>query len=370
MTSDLSLEVSVDDQQLRVLRGGQTLRSFTISTATKGVGFQPGSYRTPTGNFLIADKIGADAPTGTIFRSREPRGCWTADGPPTDDDLILTRILRVQGLDPANANSYGRYIYLHGTNREDLLGQPNSHGCIRMGNHDVIELFDLVEPGTPLKILPPTRQRGKLVFFDCDSTLSAIEGIDELARFRGEEVFQEVVALTDAAMNGEIPLHEVFPRRMNIIRPDRAACEAVARRYVETVTPGAAGVVARFKADGWIPVILSGGFAPLIEPLARFLGISHVEAVPLHLNDDGSYAGYGEDYPTTRNGGKNEIIREWKDAMQPFKVIMVGDGVSDLETKPDVDLFIGFGGVVQRPVVRASADAWIEEMSDFATVKI
>ncbi|QUE53279.1 HAD-IB family phosphatase [Luteolibacter ambystomatis] len=221
-----------------------------------------------------------------------------------------------------------------------------------------------------MTITPPSNHRGKLFFFDCDSTLSTIEGIDELARVRGEKVYQDVVALTHAAMNGEIPLTDVFPRRMEIIQPDLETCEAVASLYIETITPGVRELVERLKADGWTLIILSGGFAPLIEPLARELGIDHVEAVPLHLDPEGRYAGYGSDYPTTRNGGKNEIIREWKAALRPNKVVMMGDGVSDLETKPDVDLFIGFGGVVRRPLVMNGSDLWIEKMSDFATDRI
>lgn len=370
MSTDLRLEVSVDDQQMRVFLGTDLVRTYIISTATKGVGFQPGSFRTPTGNFRIADKIGNGAPSGTIFKSREAEGVWTTDSPPTCDDLILTRILRIAGLDPENANSYDRYIYIHGTNREDLLGQPNSHGCIRMGNADVIELFDLVEPGVPMVITPPAKNRGKLFFFDCDSTLSTIEGIDELARVRGEKVYEDVVALTNAAMNGEIPLTDVFPQRMEIIQPDRATCEAVARLYIETITPGVPELVERLKAEGWTVVILSGGFAPLIEPLARELGIDHVEAVPLHLDPEGRYTGYGSDYPTTRNGGKNEIIREWKSALRPNKTVMMGDGVSDLETKPDVDLFVGFGGVARRPLVMKGASIWVEQMSDFETDRL
>ena len=208
----------------------------------------------------------------------------------------------------------------------------------------------------------PTISRGKLLFLDCDSTLSAIEGIDELARARGEEVFARVVALTNAAMNGEIPIHEVFPRRMEMIRPDRGLCDRVAARYIEEVVTGAREFIAEAKAGGWVPVILSGGFAPLILPLAGDLGVEHVEAVPIHFNSDGSYAGYGEDYPTTRNLGKNEIIRAWRKANEPERVVMVGDGVSDLETKPDVDLFVGFGGVVERPVVRKGCDFWLADM--------
>lgn len=367
MSSDLRLHISIDDQKLLVLDHDRLIREFIISTATKGVGFKEGSYRTPTGRFRIAEKIGEGVELGTTFVARVPVGVWLPEGPVLDDDLILTRILRLEGLDPDNANTFDRFIYLHGTNREDLLGQPASHGCIRMANQDIIELFDLVEPGTPLEIAPPTQPRGKLFFVDCDSTLSSIEGIDELARARGQSVFEDVVALTNAAMNGEIPLDEVFPRRMEIIRPDKASCDAVAKLYIETITPGARDLISRLKQEGWTPVILSGGFAPLIQPLARELGIEHVEAVPLHLLEDGTYGGYGNDYPTTRGGGKNEIIREWKAAMLPTSVIMMGDGASDLETQPDVNLFVGYGGVVQRPKVKAGAGLWIEQMADFVT---
>ena len=86
------------------------------------------------------------------------------------------------------------------------------------------------------------------------------------------------------------------------------------------------------------------------------------------IHENGTYSGYGNDYPTTRNGGKNEIIREWKAALLPERVIMMGDGASDLETQPDVNLFVGYGGVVQRPKVKAGADVWIEQMAEFATV--
>lgn len=368
MSSDLRLQVSIDDQTLRLLNADGLLRQFIISTAVKGVGFKEGSFRTPTGRFQIAEKIGDGRPAGTIFEAREPAGLWSPDQPATESDLILTRILRIEGLDPENSNTFQRFIYLHGTNREDLLGRPASHGCIRMANQDIIELFDLVQPGTPLEIVSPVRQGGKLIFFDCDSTLSSIEGIDELARARGEDVFDNVVSLTNSAMNGEVPLDDVFPRRMEIIRPDRETCEQVARLYIETITPGSRDLVARLQKEGWTIVILSGGFAPLIEPMARELGIKHIEAVPLFLNPDGTYAGYGSDYPTTRTGGKNEIIREWRSAMRPEQVIMVGDGASDLETQPDVDLFVGYGGVVARPRVKSGAGVWIEQMDDLKTV--
>ncbi len=360
MNSPIALIVSLDDQKLKLMRDGQCVREFSVSTAAKGMGFEEGSFRTPTGRFRIAEKIGDGLPQGTIFNCRVPVGAW--DGRASEGDLILSRILRLDGLDEDNKNTMERYVYIHGTNQENLLGSPASHGCVRLSNADVVELFDRVGEGDVVEILPATRPRGKLFFMDCDSTLSTIEGIDELARARGGDVFSKVAGLTNAAMNGEIPIHEVFPRRMEMIRPDRALCDEIAARYVETVVPGAAEFVAEAKADGWMPVVLSGGFAPLIVPLARLLGIAHVEAVPICFNEDGTYAGYGTDYPTTRNLGKNEVIRAWKRAMLPERVVMIGDGVSDLETKPDVDLFVGFGGVVAREPVETGCDFWLEHM--------
>ncbi len=357
------LEVSIDDQTLQVFEGDPCICQFAISTAVKGMGFTLDSYRTPTGRFQIVEKIGAGMASGTLFKMRVPVGLWQP-GDAADCDYVLSRILRLDGMDPANSNTFARSIYIHGTHREDQLGHPASHGCIRLGNAAMIELFDLVDEGTELIIHPATQRRGKLFFIDCDSTLSTIEGIDELARGKGDDVFAQVVALTNAAMNGEIPISEVFPRRMELIQPDRKLAAKVAAHYLATVVPGAVEMIREMKQDGWLPVILSGGFTPLIQPLARHLAIDHVEAVPLHFHDDGSYRGYGTDYPTTRNLGKNEVIREWKKALLPERVIMLGDGVSDLETRPDVDVFIGFGGVVARPIVAKGCDYWLTDMSD------
>ncbi|MEO8615824.1 MAG: HAD-IB family phosphatase [Luteolibacter sp.] len=357
------IEVSIDDQTLKLIEGDQCVREFNISTAAKGMGFVKDSYRTPTGRFRIHEKIGDGEACGTIFKMRVPVAHWSS-GDEMGKDLVLTRVIRLEGLDPENANTLERNIYIHGTNREDRIGQPASMGCIRMGNAEMIELYDRVNVGTEMKIHPATRRHGKLLFIDCDSTLSTIEGIDELARAKGADVFAQVVALTDAAMNGEVPIHEVFPRRMEMIRPDRALCDRVAALYVETMVPGVDEFIRDLKNEGWLPVILSGGFAPLIMPLARLLGIDHVEAVPLYFDESGNYIDYGRDYPTTRNLGKNEVIREWSEALLPERVVMIGDGVSDLETKPDVDHFIGFGGVVVRPKVQQGCDFWLVDMND------
>ncbi|MES2981097.1 MAG: HAD-IB family phosphatase [Verrucomicrobiota bacterium] len=363
MNDNPRLEISLDDQTLRVITGESTLKTFRISSSAKGMGFIEGSYRTPTGNFEICEKIGADTPIRTIFKARKPEGIWNPEST-YDEDLVLTRILRLAGKDPENQNTYDRFIYIHGTNHEDKIGSPTSHGCIRLSNDDMIELFDIIPTQTEVFIHPMKQPKGKLLFLDCDSTLSSIEGIDELARLSDPAIFEEVVNLTNAAMNGDVPLNEVFKKRMEIIRPSLDMVRIVSQCYLDHLVAGAEKLIQHAREHGWIPVILSGGFEPIIRPFADQLGIEHVEAVPLYFDISGNYAGYGEDYPTTRNLGKNEIIQQWKSAMLPEKVIMIGDGTSDLETQPDVDLMIGFGGVVSRDKVRQGANLWITRLDD------
>lgn len=106
--------------------------------------------KTPTGRFRIAEKIGAGMPLGTVFKARQPVKVTKAML--RDEDLVMTRILWLDGLDPGNANTHERFIYIHGTNHEEKLGEPASHGCIRMRGADLVELFERVEVGTPVAI--------------------------------------------------------------------------------------------------------------------------------------------------------------------------------------------------------------------------
>lgn len=204
----------------------------------------------------------------------------------------------------------------------------------------------------------------RLIIFDCDSTLSAIEGIDELARVRGPKVFAEVEAMTHAAMEGKIAVEDVFARRLAIIQPRRADVDAVGRQYVERVEPTALATINQLKAAGWTPVILSGGFRQIIEPLAAYLGIARIEAVDLRFDAAGNYLGFDEKYPTTRSGGKPERIAELKRELAPVRTVMVGDGVSDLETREEVDLFVGFGRYTERAKVKAESHAFIHSLAD------
>ncbi len=149
--SEISLHVSVAGQTLEVRRGGHNLEQrYAVSTSRFGLGSEPGSLRTPLGRFRIHQKIGDDALLGTVFKGREPVGQNGLQS--MDEDLVLTRILWLAGLDPHNMNTLDRYIYIHGTNHEIHLGRPASHGCVRMANADVIELYDLVAAGTEVHI--------------------------------------------------------------------------------------------------------------------------------------------------------------------------------------------------------------------------
>jgi len=144
------IDVSIGDQRLTLTRDGEQLRSYPISSSRFGIGTEEGSMKTPLGNFRISEKIGDSAAPGTIFKARVALG---PDEPPPDtEDFITSRILWLDGLDEHNANTRDRFIYIHGTKHEDKIGRPDSHGCIRMRNADVIELFELVDEGTPVVI--------------------------------------------------------------------------------------------------------------------------------------------------------------------------------------------------------------------------
>lgn len=106
--------------------------------------------KTPVGQFQVGKKIGHEMPSGTIFKSRIPLN--PTEPLPETEDWVTSRILWLDGQDEHNANTRERFIYIHGTKHEDKIGTPDSHGCIRMRNADVIELFQLVDEGTPVRI--------------------------------------------------------------------------------------------------------------------------------------------------------------------------------------------------------------------------
>ncbi|MCX6019208.1 MAG: HAD-IB family phosphatase, partial [Chloroflexi bacterium] len=215
------------------------------------------------------------------------------------------------------------------------------------------------------------------IFFDCDSTLSSIEGIDELARLRGVE--ERIVTLTNAAMDGKIPLQEVYAERLRLLSPRRADLRAVEEAYKKTVVPGAREVIRVLQELGKRVFIVSGGLADAVVGFGVWLGVEreNIYAVGLSYNTligrwwdyradlaggnpDEEYLMYDESALTTQNG-KIDVIRA---ARAPgLRAMLIGDGSSDLAAAPAVDLFAGFGGVVARPLVEAGSPVFIRSSS-------
>lgn len=215
-----------------------------------------------------------------------------------------------------------------------------------------------------------------LIFFDCDSTLSSIEGINELARLKGKE--WRVGLLTEKAMNGDLDLREVYGKRLQAIRPTRGQLKAIEERYWETLVPDTAEVIAALRYLGKQVFIISGGLAEPVRGFGKRLGVppENIRAVELEYNElSGDWWRYYEphtrahqtylDYnegPLTASSGKPRIIEELADGRHGRR-LMVGDGISDMATRRVVDLFVGFGGVVAREKVRQGADIFIHANS-------
>ena len=192
----------------------------------------------------------------------------------------------------------------------------------------------------------------RLIFFDVDSTLVTIEGIDVLAAGN-----PEIVRLTEAAMNGQIPLDQVYARRLEMIRPNRAAIDNLAKRYLDSIVGGAKETIAALKEAGCVVHLVTAGIEQALEPLAAKFGVT-LHAVPLRFSASGDYEDFDRKSLLARPHGKETVVRDIR-ARTKGKSAFVGDGVSDLETKPAVDLFIGFGGVHTRARVRDNADVFV-----------
>ncbi len=151
----LALVVSVERQRLALFRDGAPAAEWPVSTSRFGVGSHLNSFKTPLGLHRIAEKIGAGMPLDTVFKGRKPIPPASVPRPPATGDLIMTRILWLDGCERGlnrggDMDSHDRYIYIHGTAHEDRIGTPDSHGCVPMRNADIAALFDLIEVGTPV----------------------------------------------------------------------------------------------------------------------------------------------------------------------------------------------------------------------------
>jgi phosphoserine phosphatase len=197
------------------------------------------------------------------------------------------------------------------------------------------------------------------IIFDVDSTLSGVEGIDWLAAQRGPDIEAWSAALTEKAMEGEIPIEAVYVERMRIVKPTLPEIRQLGKVYVERVARRAPETVAALLAHDIDVVMVSGGLREAILPLAARLGVKeeNVYAVSVFFDADGEYAGFDEASLLTRQSGKRIIVGQME---LKGPILAVGDGMTDCEIKSVVQGFAAFTGFTRREAVIEQADYVIE----------
>jgi phosphoserine phosphatase len=201
---------------------------------------------------------------------------------------------------------------------------------------------------------------------DVDSTLSGIEGIDWLAARRGDVISRRVSDLTQRAMQGGVPLQEVYGLRLSEIRPRREEVDALSRAYVDAVAPGAVEAIARIRRTGVQVVLVSGGIRHALLRLALHLGLGPADVHAVHVRFDalGAYVGYDASSPLTTADGKRQVVSELH---LDGPIVAVGDGATDLAMRDVVDTFVAYTGFVNRANVVQHADAVATSFAELET---
>ncbi|ROT68058.1 phosphoserine phosphatase isoform X1 [Penaeus vannamei] len=203
------------------------------------------------------------------------------------------------------------------------------------------------------------------VCFDVDSTVITDEGLDQLAAFCGKG--EEIKKMTLQAMQGRMEFRDALRMRLNILRPNLETVQRFVRTHPPKLTKDVGRLVSALHARDVDVYLVSGGFRSLIAPVAKMLNIplENIFANRLKFFYDGEYGGFDEAQLTSRSGGKAEVISYLKKKEGYSRIVMIGDGATDMEACPPADGFIGFGGNVVRESVRNIATWYV---TDFATL--
>lgn len=198
------------------------------------------------------------------------------------------------------------------------------------------------------------------VVFDVDSTLVTIEGLDFLAKLKKKE--NKVKELTEKAMGGELSMRKSMKIKMKLLSPSYFDLVEMGKAYLNNITPGAKETVSNLRENGLDVWIVTGNFQPAVGMLAKYLSINKERVITNNIFFDKSnnYLGFDEENPLSNNGGKVLVLKKFKKKMG--KVVFVGDGSTDLETKRVADLFIGFGGVVNRPAIQKQSRIYVTKL--------
>ncbi|PBC26214.1 phosphoserine phosphatase isoform X1 [Apis cerana] len=206
------------------------------------------------------------------------------------------------------------------------------------------------------------------VTFDVDSTVIQEEGIDELAKFCGKE--NDVISLTNRAMQGDMTFRQSLEERLNIIKPNLMQIKQFLASHPIKLSPGIKTLVTTLQNHKKQIFFISGGFHSLIAPVATSLNIplENIFANKLKFYYTGEYAGFDENQPTAENGGKVKVIKYLKNKKELKTIVHIGDGSTDLETTSIVDLFIGYGGNVIRENVKQQSLWYITDFNELVTI--
>jgi phosphoserine phosphatase len=211
-----------------------------------------------------------------------------------------------------------------------------------------------------------TPPRFASVALDVDSTVSGIEGIDWLAERRGPDVARQIADLTTQAMQGTLPLEQVYRARLDTIRPRRDDIDALAHAYVDELAPGCADAIAALRRAKVRVILVSSGIRNALRRLALHLEFdaSDLHAVDIEFDSAGAYAGFDAASPLTTSTGKHTLLATLP---VPRPLLMLGDGATDLATRGAVDSFAAFTGFVSREKVVREADVVIPSFAELAS---
>jgi len=200
------------------------------------------------------------------------------------------------------------------------------------------------------------------VCLDVDSTVSPDEGIDVLAAMAG--VAEQVATLTRAAMGGTVKFEDALAQRLAIIKPTPELIDKCLTVHPPRLTPGCAEFVAALRKRGTAVHLVSGGFAPFVLPLAKQLGLDASAVTANRFTYDATGPGFDLSVPTAKSGGKARALTALQMKHGYRRMVMIGDGATDMEAKPPAEVFIGFGGVVTREKVKAGADWFVTSFAE------
>lgn len=193
--------------------------------------------------------------------------------------------------------------------------------------------------------------------FDVDSTLVTIEGLDYMASLKNK--VDEISQITRLAMNGEISMKDAMEKKMATISPSISDLVSMGNAYVKNVVTGVVETISTLHKNKIKVWIVTGNFQPGVGILAEHLGIEpeHVITNEIFHNKDGSYRSFNLNHPLSNNGGKKTMIQKIRTRFG--KVCFIGDGSTDLDTQEEVELFIGFGGVIRRKNIEENSHVYV-----------